>query len=177
MKLDQLVSSYIIRVTQKYGPHKVQVLGKSYVISKEVFNPKFYYTSEFMAKHIDVKPCDEVLDMGTGSGILAITAGQVARKVIAVDINPFAVRCARENVKRNKLENVVSVVQGDLFSPLPPKSRFDVILFTPPYMEEDQERPLIGLYTIIKSHWLRDFSGKQRNILNQMDTSRWFIHR
>ncbi len=135
MKLNQLAASYIMRLIQKFGPHRVQVLGKTYVISKKVFNPKFYFTSEFMAKHIDVTPKDEVLDIGTGSGIQAITAGQVAHKVVAIDINPDAVRCAKENVKRNGIENVVSVLQGDLFSPLTPTSMFDVILFTPPYME------------------------------------------
>lgn len=135
MNLKQLVASYIMKMIQKYGSHKVQVLGKTYVVSKEVFNPKFYYTSEFMANHINVTPEDEVLDIGTGSGIQAITAGQVARKVVAIDINPEAVRCARENVKRNGLENTILVLRGNLFSPLTPGSMFDVILFTPPYME------------------------------------------
>lgn len=132
-KLRQAVSVRLIRKIQQYGPHKVQVLGKTYEISKDVFNPKFYYTSEFMAQHIEVKPDDEVLDIGTGSGIQAITAGQTARKVIAVDISFDAVRFARQNVRANGLENIVSVLQGDLFSPLKSEFKFTVILFTPPY--------------------------------------------
>ncbi len=131
----QRLASYLIRIAQKYGPHKVKVMGRTYVVPEEVFNPKFYVTSEFMARHISVSPDDEVLDMGTGSGIQAITAGQVARKVVAVDINPQAVRCTRENVRRNGLESTISVLQGDLFSPLPPDATFDVIILTPPYLE------------------------------------------
>jgi release factor glutamine methyltransferase len=135
LNLRQAIAAWLIRKIQRYGPHKVKVLGKTYEISQEVFNPKFYYTSKFMAKHLKVTPRDEVLDMGTGCGIQAITAGQIARRVIAVDINPEAVQFAWKNVKANGLENKVSVLQGDLFSPLRPRQRFDIILFTPPYME------------------------------------------
>ena len=111
-----------------------------YEISEDVFNPRFYYTSEFMARHIIVSSRDSVLDMGTGSGIQAITAGQHASKVVAVDINPEAVRFALRNVKANGLEDVVSVIEGDLFSPLGPYQLFDVILFTPPYLEGRPDR-------------------------------------
>ncbi|MFC2163813.1 HemK2/MTQ2 family protein methyltransferase [Acidobacteriota bacterium] len=134
-KIWQKIAVYIIRAVQKYGPHEVEVLGRKYLASNEVFNPKYYRTSEFMAKHISVKQEDEVLDMGTGSGILAITAGNMARKVQAVDVNPVAVRYARENIKRHKLESTVSVTEGDLFSSIPLGSAFDVILFSPPYLE------------------------------------------
>jgi len=134
-KLRQHIAVSIIRGVQKYGPREVEVLGYKYLIAEEVFNPKYYITSEFMAKHICVTPEDTVLDMGTGSGILAITAGHAAQKVIAVDINPVAVRCARENIERQKLDSTVSVLKGDLFSPLPSGSVFDIILFSPPYLE------------------------------------------
>jgi release factor glutamine methyltransferase len=133
--LKQFLSVWIIKKIQKYGPHHVRVLGKTYEISEKVFNPKFYYTSEFMARHIKVRPDDVVLDMGTGSGIQALTAGRTALKVVAVDINPEAVQFARENVTANGLENIITVLQGDLFSPLNERHAFSVILFTPPYLD------------------------------------------
>ncbi len=155
--LKQFLSAWLIKKIQKYGPHKVQVLGKTYEISKEVFNPKYYYTSKFMAKHINVKPDDVVLDMGTGSGVQAITAGQTASKVVAIDINHIAVRFARKNVRANGLENIISVMEGDLFSPLNQQHAFSVILFTPPYLEGtpktdfehalfDSDKELIGRF-------------------------------
>ncbi len=88
-----------------------------------------------MAKHLSVTSEDDVLDIGTGSGILAITAGEIARKVVAVDINPQAVRCARLNVARNGMTDTISVLQGDLFSSMDPDNKFDIILFSPPYLE------------------------------------------
>src|SRR4030066_274782 len=97
--LKQSFGTWCIRKIQKYGPHSVSVLGKTYEISEEVFNPKYYYTSEFMARHIDAAPEDAVLDMGTGSGIQAVTAAQKGCKVVAVDINPEAVKYAKRNVK------------------------------------------------------------------------------
>lgn len=135
LNLRQSISVWIIKKIQKYGPHRIEVLGKVYEISEDVFNPKYYYTSVFMAKHINVRPGDIVLDIGTGSGIQAITAGQTASRVMAVDINPEAVRYASQNVIANGLEKKISIIQSDLFSSLHSEDQFDVILFTPPYLK------------------------------------------
>ena len=134
-RLRQRLAVWVVKAIQKLGPRTARVLGRSYRVSQEVFNPKLYGTSRFMARHVRVGPDDVVLDMGTGSGIQAVVAGQTAARVVAVDINPEAVRCARENVEANGLAATVSVVEGDLFSCLEPGQRFSVILFTPPYME------------------------------------------
>ena len=79
-----------------------------------------------------IPPGSTVLDMGTGSGVGAIFAAQWAERVVAIDINPTAVRCARINCLLNDVHAVVSVVQGDLFAPVADQT-FDVILFNPPY--------------------------------------------
>jgi ribosomal protein L11 methyltransferase len=56
---------------------------------------------------------DRVLDLGTGTGILALAAASLgAREVLAVDLNPLCVRTARRNVTLNGLEEMVSVAQG-----------------------------------------------------------------
>ncbi len=59
------------------------------------------------------------LDVGTGSGILAICAGLLgAENVTAVDIDPDAVQTAVENVRHNGLEGKVTVLEGDLIKGL-----------------------------------------------------------
>jgi len=126
---------WLIKKIQRHAPHRVRVLGRTYEVSEDVFNPRFYFTSEFMARHIEVSSDDEVLDMGTGSGIQAIVAGQNARRVVAVDISPEAVEVARRNVRLNGMEDKVLVLEGDLFKPLRRGERFNIIIFTPPYME------------------------------------------
>jgi len=58
---------------------------------------------------------EEVIDVGTGSGILAVAAALLgAGHVLAVDIDPDAVRVASENVCHNRVEQVVTVQEGDL---------------------------------------------------------------
>ena len=58
---------------------------------------------------------EEVIDVGTGSGILAIGAALLgAGRVLATDIDPDAVRVATENVRNNHVDHIVSVTQGNL---------------------------------------------------------------
>lgn len=62
-----------------------------------------------------VKPRARVLDLGTGSGILAIAAAKLgARSVMAVDNDPVAVKTARENVIANGVQEIVDVTRGSL---------------------------------------------------------------
>lgn len=62
---------------------------------------------------------DEVIDVGTGSGILAIGACRLgAAKVLALDLDPVAVSSAMENTRLNKLEDQIQVVESDLLSVL-----------------------------------------------------------
>ncbi|MEB3100705.1 50S ribosomal protein L11 methyltransferase [Ferviditalea candida] len=64
-----------------------------------------------------VRSGDEVIDVGTGSGILAIGAALLgARNVLALDLDPVAVSSAKENVSLNHLEKRISVRQSDLLS-------------------------------------------------------------
>jgi len=61
----------------------------------------------------DHQPFKRVLDLGTGTGILAVAAGLLgAEEVLAVDVNPLCVQTAARNVKRNRLEKTVRVEQG-----------------------------------------------------------------
>ena len=62
-----------------------------------------------------VKPGDRVIDIGTGTGILAIAAAHMgAKPVLATDFDAVAVRVAAENVKINGFEGVIDLRCGDL---------------------------------------------------------------
>ena len=75
-----------------------------------------------------ISPGMSVLDVGTGSGILAIAAAQMgARPVLAVEIDPVAVSAARANMVMNHLESVIEVRQGSV--PLTHETaQFDVVV-------------------------------------------------
>jgi HemK-related putative methylase len=113
-----------------------QICGMPLLVLPGVLNPKLMRTGEFFASQLSpvVIPGDaEVLDMGTGSGVCAIAAARHARRVVAVDIDQTAVRCARLNVLLNQVDGKVEVLSGDLFAPVSGR-RFDVILFNPPFI-------------------------------------------
>jgi release factor glutamine methyltransferase len=112
-----------------------RVAGQPLLVLPGVFNPRLLRTGEYLALCLDrhlVPPGSRVLDMGTGSGIGALFAAREAGQVVAVDINPAAVRCARINALLSGSEDRVEVRQGDLFEPVRGE-RFDVVLFNPPY--------------------------------------------
>jgi release factor glutamine methyltransferase len=101
-------------------------------VSENVYEPA--EDSFLFAENLTANRGDYVLDVGTGCGILGIIATAKASKVVASDINPFAVHCARTNAKLNHVADKMSFVQGDLFTPLKVDERFDLILFNAPYL-------------------------------------------
>jgi HemK-related putative methylase len=123
-----------------------RVDGAPFIVIPSVFNPKVLRTGAFFASQIDSKLVDrdwEVLDMGTGSGIGAVFAAKHARRVVAVDINAAAVRCANINAHLNHLEHKIDPRHGDLFAPVSGE-RFDLVLFNPPFLRgtprDDRDR-------------------------------------
>lgn len=111
------------------------VAGYPLTILPGVLNPKLFQTGEFLAETLNEMSATRdsvVLDMGTGSGIGAIAAAQWARQVVAIDINPTAVRCAKINALLNGVDEKIIVYEGDLFAPVC-HEKFDLILFNPPY--------------------------------------------
>lgn len=106
------------------------------VIVPTVSNPRLLRTGVFFAEFIDSLPIGTdtcVLDLGTGSGICALVAARRAARVMAVDINPAAVRCLQANALMNALQEKVDARHGDLFSPVHGE-RFDLVFFNPPFL-------------------------------------------
>ncbi len=74
------------------------------------------------------------LDLGTGSGAVAVSLalGRPGARVTAVDLSAGALEVARANAAA--LGAAVDFLEGDLFAPLPPGARFDVVASNPPYL-------------------------------------------
>jgi release factor glutamine methyltransferase len=107
-----------------------------FFVDENVYEPS--EDSFLFAENLDVREGERVLDMGTGCGILGILAAKKASEVVAVDVNPYAVRCAKQNAARNNARSKMAFVQGDLFTPLSQKAVFDVALFNAPYLPSDE---------------------------------------
>ena len=108
-----------------YSRYKFEVFNGVYEPAEDSF---------LLADNLQVRYGDTVLDLGTGCGILGIVAAGKARKVVATDISPIAVKCAKHNAKINNLADKVDVRIGNLFQPVKSSERFDLIIFNPPYL-------------------------------------------
>ena len=128
---------YILIGKHRYDDFRLEwVCGLPFMVTPSVFNPKVPRTGQFFASHIDsrlVSRDSEVLDMGTGSGVCAVFAANHARRVVAVDINAAAVRCALVNSLLNNVDRKIEVRHGDLFEPVRDE-QFDLVLFNPPFV-------------------------------------------
>ena len=113
-----------------------RLAGILLIVLPSVANPKVLRTGAFFAAQLDERVIDvdaDVLDMGTGSGVCALAAARLARRVVAVDVSASAVRCAAINAALNHLEKRIEIRHGDLFAPLAAE-RFDLVLFNPPFL-------------------------------------------
>jgi release factor glutamine methyltransferase len=108
-----------------------EYLGLSLLVPPQVMpiTPMSHHLGE--AVLAEARGGDQVLDMGTGSGVNAILAAGRGADVLAVDINPRALEAARANVERNGLTDRVQVRFSDVFSAV--DARFDLIVFDPPF--------------------------------------------
>lgn len=109
--------------------------GERLIVLPGVFDGIRLRSGAFLAAVLDEAVCPPgaaVLDLGTGTGIGAIFAARRGARVVATDINPEAVRCARVNALVQHLEQQIETRTGDLFAPVAGQ-RFDLILFNPPY--------------------------------------------
>jgi release factor glutamine methyltransferase len=113
--------------------------------------------SFIFAENLTVQEGEIVLDMGTGCGILGILAAKKANAVVAVDINPYAVRCAKRNAKLNNVQNKIHYVQGDMFTPLNENLKFDTVLFNAPYLPEEESEEI----SWIGRAWAGGATGRQ----------------
>ena len=102
--------------------------------SNEVFSPQNVDKGTIaMLSLVEFKDNDKILDLGCGYGVVGILAAKIIgdNNVVMVDIDPNAVKLAKENAGANKVEGV-KVYQSDGFKNLDEKE-FTLILSNPPY--------------------------------------------
>ncbi|MFZ5955320.1 MAG: Rossmann-like fold-containing protein [Nanoarchaeota archaeon] len=122
-QLPRITEEFIqdIEKNAKQGEYKIEIDGLNLAIAPYVFPPNPMFSRSFnLDKSIGDVKGKHVLDMGTGSGYLAIKAYNAgAKSVEAVDINEETLRCACENFQKNKdpkRAGEIYIYQSDLFS-------------------------------------------------------------
>jgi len=86
--------------------------------------------SRLLADALQQCPAANVLDIGCGSGLLALVAARTADRVVGVDIDPAAVEASRYNAAANGVRNVVFLL-GNMYAPVVGE-KFDLIVCNPP---------------------------------------------
>ena len=141
----------------QYIVGNVDFYGYVFKVNPCVLIPRFE-TEELVSKTIEYSnlifnDSFKVVDLGTGSGCIAITLKKKLGDkvdVSAVDISLDALKVAEENAKDNDVQ--ISFFHGDMLEPL--SEKYDLIISNPPYISKDEEimkivrdnEPSIALY-------------------------------
>ena len=86
--------------------------------------------TELLVKSLRLRKGERILEIGTGTGVVAIHCAKLGCRVTATDLLPPAIALARENADANGV--VLELLEGDMFAPV--KGTFDVIILNPPYL-------------------------------------------
>ena len=128
----KLQEQYIAKMKTSAKQYAMNHKGKNVIIQPKVFPP--YLDSFLLIESMAIKENDLVLDVCSGTGIVALFACDKAKRVIATDISPYAVKNINENIKLHALHHKMEAIETDLF-PTEINTKFDVITINPPYTD------------------------------------------
>ena len=110
-------------------------VDKRALIPRQETEELFMYACEYARE----RP-QKILDLGTGSGALAIALAKKypQAQVTAVDVSPDALSLAQENSSANASEKTVQLVRSNWYNSLPVDEKYDLIISNPPYLAKGE---------------------------------------
>jgi len=123
-------------VFEKMKAHKrkysININGVKLYIFPNVFSPKYFTDSKWFAQTVlKIVGQHSLLEIGTGTGIVALFAALNGAKVSATEINPEAVENAKYNFQKHNVK--VKTYCGDMYEPVPREKKFDFIFWNHPF--------------------------------------------
>ena len=114
------------------------------------------------------KEIKTILDIGTGSGCIALSLAKAfdTAHVTAIDINPQALKLAKQNAKYNELKNI-SFIESNLFDNIKDQT-FDLIVSNPPYIDPAHKDNMSPTVTKWEDHQALFTDNKGLNIIKQI---------
>ncbi len=138
------------RVPAAYLMRRMWFAGLEFEVDPGVIVPRSPFAELIAARFapwIDPAAVHTVLDIGTGSGCIAIACAMAfpGAKVDAVDVSPAALAVARRNVERHGVGDRLNLLEGDVFTPVGGR-RYDLIVSNPPYVSDAEMAALPAEY-------------------------------
>jgi len=129
----RLYGQWVLHYIQK--ERSFEYAGIRVQVPPGVFHPGLFFTTTLFIDFLQRVDFQEknVLDIGTGSGLLALFAAKQGARTTALDINPLAVATCRKNAISNGLP--LQVVESDLFDQVPAGTTYDYLIVNPPYFK------------------------------------------
>src|SRR5271156_2755353 len=123
----------------QYITGQQEFYGLAFEVSPDVLipRPETEHLVEAVLKH--VKPNARIIDVGTGSGAIAVALAHAlpGAQVTAVDLSPAALEVARRNAQRHAVSDRVTFLQSDLLVAVE-GGDFDAVVSNPPYVADGE---------------------------------------
>lgn len=128
------------RVPSAYLMGRMWFAGLEFEVDPRVIVPRSPFAELILGRFgpwLDAAQVRSVLDLGTGSGCIAIACALELpqARVDAVDLSSQALEVARRNVARHRVADRVRLLEGDLYGPVAGR-RYDIIVANPPYVSD-----------------------------------------
>ncbi len=126
-----------------YLTHEAWFCGLSFYVNESVLVPRSPFAEliengfqPWVERSVD-SPVDSLLEIGTGSGCIAIACAYAfdEAQIVATDIDPAALVVAQRNVTEHDLQDRVTLCEANVFEGLP-STHYDLIISNPPYVSE-----------------------------------------
>lgn len=125
-----------------YLTQEKEFMGLEFHVTPDVLIPRpetELLVEEVISRARELRNPIDMLDIGTGSGCIAVSCAKLIENVrmVATDKSKKALMIAKQNAKSNEVTNKIKFYQGDLFRALPKtmnKKQFDFVISNPPYI-------------------------------------------
>ncbi len=130
-KVHNTTNPYLNNVRSHKEPYTTEILGKEIIVYPNVMSPKYDWSPRFHIENMPNQKGKDFLEIGCGSGVLSLFAAfQGAKRIVAVDINTYAIENAIANFQKYNLNNF-EIFKSDVFENV--HGKFDTINFAAPY--------------------------------------------